>query len=213
MDLAQQTANFVEALLSLDRLQATEIARAICPDASGLSALDAMVVDSLKRIGDGWDDGTCSLAQIYMSGVICQEVLNELLQGIERHRSVFPRMGIGVLLDHHAMGKNMVLSVVRAAGGEILDFGCGLDVASMVALALEEKVEILLVSTLMLPSALHVRELRDMLDRSGRQIRLIVGGAPFRMDPDLWRRVGADADGGNAAGVIGILERLCGVAS
>jgi methanogenic corrinoid protein MtbC1 len=64
---------------------------------------------------------------------------------------------------------------------------------------------VLLVSTLLLPSALRVKDLRRRLDELHAPTRLIVGGAPFRLDPQLWREVGADANGNSATDAIALV--------
>ena len=60
----------------------------------------------------------------------------------------------------------------------------------------------------MLPSALKIKELRAKLDVAGLAVKLVVGGAPFRFDPQLWREVGADACGQNALEAIEIVRGL-----
>ena len=74
----------------------------------------------------------------------------------------------------------------------------------------EDCIEILLVSTLMLASALRLRELRAQLDSQGIAVKIIVGGAPFRFDPNLWREVGADATSNTASGAIEIIKEMIG---
>jgi methanogenic corrinoid protein MtbC1 len=69
-------------------------------------------------------------------------------------------------------------------------------------------VKILLISTLMLASALRVKEVRAMLDAVSTDVKLIVGGAPFRLAANLWREVGADAMGNNASDTIAIVSAL-----
>ncbi len=202
---------FLEALLSSDRIRAADIAGQACPTAETLPDLEELISHSLERIGEDWETGACALAQIYMAGIICEEILAQAPIAQERIPHPFPRMAIGVLMDHHSLGKKLVLSVIRATGYEILDFGCGLSVEELVERTLAEKVEVLLVSTLMYPSALRIRLVRERLGQVGCHPFLIVGGAPFRLDRDLWRRVGADADGGNATGIVDVLRETVGV--
>jgi trimethylamine corrinoid protein len=40
------------------------------------------------------------------------------------------------------------------------------------------------------------------------QVRIVVGGAPFRFDAELWRQVGADAMGRTAADALDIVATL-----
>lgn len=37
------------------------------------------MVPALDRIGTGWENGTIALSQVYMSGRICEEVVDDLL--------------------------------------------------------------------------------------------------------------------------------------
>jgi monomethylamine corrinoid protein len=61
---------------------------------------------------------------------------------------------------------------------------------------------------LMLRSALRVRELRFAFENAGLSVKLAVGGAPFRLDLNLWKKVGADATSDSAAGAVGIARRF-----
>ena len=89
-----------------------------------------------------------------------------------------------------------------------MDFGQGLSVEELVAKAIEHQVEILLISTLMLPSAMKVKAVKQQLAARGAAPLIVVGGAPFRLDKNLWQAVGADADGKNASNVIRTIEAL-----
>ncbi|HPX97836.1 MAG TPA: cobalamin-dependent protein, partial [Thermotogota bacterium] len=94
------------------------------------------------------------------------------------------------------------------AGYEVTDFGDGLTPERIVEKTIESRIEILLISTLMYVSALKVEELRGQFDREGYRVKIIVGGAPFRLDEGLWERVGADAGSRTASDVFDLLEYL-----
>jgi methanogenic corrinoid protein MtbC1 len=105
------------------------------------------------------------------------------------------------------LGKRIVCSVLRAAGWSVIDYGHG-TAESLAARAISDGLDILLVSALMLPSAMDVRRLTRALSASGAGVRVVVGGAPFVFDEQLWREVGADAVGRNASDAIAIVRRL-----
>ena len=207
-NLETMVAEFVQTLLQINRIKAAEIFERCHLRGNSFEELEKLTVDALVVIGDGWENGTVSLSQVYMGGVICEELIDQYLPKTETKRKDIPRMAIAVLLDHHALGKRIVYSVLRSAGFEVLDFGQGLSVESLIAKTIESEVEILLVSTLMLPSALKVKEVISTLKAQGCKVKVIVGGAPFRLDPALWQAVGADADGKNASSVIQTIENL-----
>ena len=74
--------------------------------------------------------------------------------------------------------------------------------------ALESEIEILLISTLMFASALKVKNIKEELNKVNSSIKIIVGGAPFRLNSNLWEEVGADAKGDSAADVIEIINKV-----
>lgn len=206
----ERSRRFEAALIAIDRAGAREVLSE--PAADGVTGLEATVVPALERIGDAWQQGALSLAQLYVAGRIAEEVVAEVAPRPSPRRRPQPRLAMAVLEDHHALGKRLVLSALRAAGYQVSDMGHGLSAAEIAAGCAADRVEMVLVSTLMLPSALHVKELRARLDVLPRRPRLVVGGAPFRIDTSLGQQVGADAAGGDSADALAIVARFAGEA-
>jgi methanogenic corrinoid protein MtbC1 len=200
--------NFIDALLQINRSRAAEIFEDLSHKATDFQMLDKIVMQALEAIGRDWEAGSVSLSQVYMAGIICEELIDQYLPEQNIKRSNTPKTGIGVLLDYHGLGKRMVYSTLRAGGIDVIDLGLGLSVEEMVERTMDEGIEILLISTLMLPSAMKVRSVRDLLTERGYKGKLIVGGAPFRLDPELWKQVGADATSGSAGDILLTIEGL-----
>ena len=68
--------------------------------------------------------------------------------------------------------------------------------------------EILLISTLMLRSALEVSKVREALKKKGALVKILVGGAPFNMDSGLWQVVGADRMAKTTAETVAMINQL-----
>ena len=204
MDLTAE--RFMQSLLSVDKQHCGEIIGAVLQQEGGNSEMEALVSESLERIGADWEAGEVSLAQVYMSGVICEELLEQNLRGLAQEKRKQPRVAILVLHDHHLLGKRIVLSVLRANGYEVEDLGGGVSVEQAVEKVKELQIEVLLVSTLMLHAADKVRALREVLDEEEQKVLIAVGGAPFRQDQELWQRVGADFFCRNANDALRFLE-------
>ncbi len=199
---------FESALLQVNRIKAAEIVEKAYALTNSFEVLESLIIKTLEKIGLDWENGSASLSQVYISGIICEELINKLPYKTGARREDFPKMAIGVLLDHHSLGKRIIYSVLNAAGFEVMDFGQGLTVNDLVEKTLGNKIEILLISTLMLPSALKVALVKEKLKANGAKTKIIVGGAPFRLDPNLWQKVGADADGKGTSEIISILGRV-----
>lgn len=194
-------AEFIEALEQLDRLRVGRIVSEGLATRTPLQLVEQVVIPALTAIGQAWHDGSASLSQVYMSGRICEEWIEHILPPDEREQKKQPRSAIVVLNDYHMLGKRIVYSMLRASGFATADYG-RLDVAGVVRRARDDRIEVLLISALMLPSALQVREVRQAL---GDSVKIAVGGAPFLFDENLWREVGADAMGRHAADAVQIL--------
>jgi len=202
-------SEFEQALLSLDRLAARNILLESEDSESSLQLVEKLVVPALERIGAGWEQGQVALSQVYMSGRICEELVDTLLPPGGLGRKNRPKMAIAVLQDYHLLGKRIVYSVLRASGFELLDYG-RVDVDDLVRRVRQDGVEVLLISVLMLPSALRVKEVRARLQAIGSDVKIVVGGAPFRLDDQLWKEVGADAMGREASEAVDIIAKMMG---
>jgi methanogenic corrinoid protein MtbC1 len=142
-----------------------------------------------------------------MSGRICEALMDELLPPGGAPRREQPVMAIAALEDYHLLGKRLVRSVLRAGGFDLKDYG-RVTVNEAAARAGDDRVRLLLISTLMLPSALQVGQLVRRLKAARCDVKLIVGGAPFLFDAELWREVGADAMGPSASDALGVVESV-----
>lgn len=200
------TRELREALESLDRPRIEALFQQAMRRYSPMEVAEGVIVPALEKLGEAWDAGTVALSQIYMSSRICEEMIERVLPPMAPERKGQPRQAIVVLSDYHMLGKRIVLSVMRASGFDILDYG-RLDVGELVERVVADNVKILLVSVLMLPAALKVKALRSALDARGARVRIAVGGAPFLFDSELWCEVGADAMGRTAADAVSIVRR------
>ena len=199
--------DFKNALLQIERIKAAEIFEKTYQKDNNFEDLEYLTVKALEKVGDGWEEGKFSLSQVYMSGIICEELIEKYIPENKLIENNKFKIAIGVLQDHHSLGKRIIHSVLKAGGYEIIDFGQGLTVEEIVDKTLKNEIDILMISTLMLPSALKVKKVVENLRSSGSSVKIIVGGAPFRLDGSLWQQVNADADGKNGIKALKIIER------
>lgn len=204
MDIDKKTRKiFEQGLISLNRVKVKDIIQELNDEWTPSDIVDNLITPVLGDIGDRWEAGEVALSQVYMSSIITEELIDSLLltkTPIKSH----PKMAIVVLDDFHALGKIIVYKALRSAGFVLEDYGLGASVDQLVRRTNDDDVKILLISVLMLPAALKVSELK----RSLPNVKIIVGGAPFRLDKQLANEVGADEMGTNAFEAIEIVNRL-----
>jgi len=200
--------NFELALLAIDQVKAKGIIAELAPSYTPLQLLEGLVAPALNHIGAAWEQGHIALSQVYMSGRICEDLVNELLPQSVSPQKNKPKMAIAVLEDYHLLGKRIVYAHLRSCGFELIDLGHGISAEALADLVIKDKIEILLISTLMLRAALKVKQVKEKLEAAGSKTKIIVGGAPFLLDPQLWQNVRADAMGRDAAEAASIILKL-----
>ena len=194
-----------QALVSVNRVAAQRLIENCLIQSSPAAIADGVIAPVLDGIGTAWETGQASLSQLYMAGLLAEELVTLLFPPGSELR-VQPAVAIAVMDDCHVLGKNIVRSVLQASGWAVADYG-SLNAEQLVAKVEQDGIQILLLSALMLRSALLVETVRDLLAQRGLSTRIIVGGAPFRFNSRLWQRVGAHAMGGNASSALAILDR------
>lgn len=209
ISMQELVTRFKDALLALDRVGADQLFGEVLQGVSPIVAVEKLVVPALEQVGADWETGTVALSQVYMSGRFCEELVERVLPPSDPDRKRQPRSAIVVLNDYHMLGKRIVWSLMRASGFELFDYG-RMTVDELVDRALQDRLRVLLISTLILPSALKAKDVCARLKEASPDIRIAVGGAPFSFDRQLWREVGADAMGVNAADAVTIVERWMG---
>ena len=205
-DTAESTLSerLEQALLAVDRAAASRIMQRAAAVLEPAEIADRVVSPALLAIGDGWEARHVALSQVFMAGRIVEALTGEL--GTFNRPTCSPlRLGIGVLGDRHTLGKRIVFATLRCGGYPAVDLGSGLTPAAMAEAAIAADLDVLMVSVLMLNKALAVSEVLAELAARGRAgMPVVVGGAPFTQDPELWQRVGASAMGRSAGDALRI---------
>lgn len=103
--------------------------------------------------------------------------------------------------DIHEIGKNIVASLLKGAGFEVIDLGVDVSPDKFIQAIQEEKPDILGMSALMTTTMLSMKKTIDLLDEKNlrEKVKVIVGGAP--VSEIYAQQIGADAyaeDGSSA---------------
>lgn len=202
-----------EAIYDTDRDRAKEVVRkALKTGVTPEKIIFELVVPAMNRmIRSISEDFDANLAQHFMTAQIAGEVTEDMLARIASPPLPVGRIVIGTAEgDIHSLGKRIVIGCLKAYMIESTDLGVNVPPEKFVEEALARKASVIGVSAMMLHTAAGengpagVRKILQEKNLEG-QIRLIVGGAPFRFDPGLYRTIGADAfadDGIVAASII-----------
>ncbi|ATW23802.1 cobalamin B12-binding domain-containing protein [Candidatus Formimonas warabiya] len=140
------------------------------------------VMDGLRIVGDKYNNGTCFIADLIVSGMLAQEIfsfINDAVMDIS-YEKVMGKVVIGTIYeDIHDIGKNLFCDCLRCNGVNVIDLGVDVPVGEFIAAAERHKPDILAISTVMDNSFTHIKDLIMGLGKAGisGNIKIVVGGA------------------------------------
>lgn len=196
----------IQSIRYVDRNEASHLFDMVFKK-SGVEGLNLSIIEVLNKIGDLWESDKLSLTQLYMSGVICSEVIDSY--DIETTIiSSSLKIAIGVIKDVHTLGKKIIYSNLKSQGFNITDIGSRLSPEDILKIVKENDYDLLLLSALMHGSALYVKNVVELFEKNNIKIPIIVGGAPFRLDEELYKTVSADYTASGPKQLIEIIKGL-----
>jgi len=167
----------------------------------------SIIPSTLNSLGERWAKGELALTQIYAAARIVEETMDRLSPDVHTISQIKCKVVVGAL-DYHGLGKNIITKFLRASGVKVIDLGTNIRPERVAEVAVENKVNAILISALMLHVCFETKRIKQIINRQGLKIPIMVGGAPFNFDRDLWKKVGADAEGRNICETFGELKEL-----
>ncbi len=165
----------------------------------------------MERFGEMQANLEITLSEIYAIAKIGQATIEQLMSLLPTSTHTSGAVVIGTIAgDFHGMGAKIVGIFLRMAGFEVHDLGINVPGTAFVDTAVAHNASIICVSTLLLHTMDQIRAIHDILDerKLTNSIKLVVGGAPFNFDSELYKIVNADATAINASDAIEVVSRL-----
>lgn len=211
---------FNEALFDTDRERAMKIVTnaveaGYSPEDVVFKVVIPAVDGMIKAISEDMD---ANLAQHFMTSQIAAEVTEAMVAKFDIPPEKIGRVIIGTSKDDlHTLGKRIVIGCLKSMMIDVIDLGTNVPAERFVEEAQKQDAQVIAISSMMVHTATNKdgsSKVRQLLKEKGLEdkIKIIVGGAPYRFDPDLYKVVGADAwaDDGISAGKV-ISDMIKGV--
>ncbi|MDF1549169.1 MAG: cobalamin-dependent protein [Bacteroidales bacterium] len=164
--------------------------------------------------GKLWMQGKLSLAHGYISGKVAEEFYVIASGNEEFNIATKENKGTIVLGniedDFHPLGRRLVKIFSQAMGWNMIDLGNDIPAEVFVEKAIENKADIIAISAMMFTTAKNIIKVRKELDtlKLSGQIKLAVGGAVFKLRPELVTEIGGDGTADTAIEAPQLFERL-----
>jgi methanogenic corrinoid protein MtbC1 len=180
----------------------------------GASVLD-VYIDVLQaaqfEVGRLWETNVITVAEEHMATAITQYVIAQLYPRIERPRAIKGNVVVtGVEGELHQIGPNIIADVLEASGWDVRFLGANVPHAGILRVIEEHKARVVGISVTMLFNISQLIDLIESIDRTfGREnVRVVVGGSAFRLNPNIWRETGADGFAPDARQAIAMMNGL-----
>jgi 5-methyltetrahydrofolate--homocysteine methyltransferase len=180
----------------------------------GFKPLDIIntMAEGMKVIGDMFERGEYFISDLIVASEIFKEVMKILEPLIMKEKEVMKPIGrvvIGTIEgDIHDIGKNLVATMLRVNGFEVIDLGVDVSPQKFVEAVKQYNPDIVGMSALLTSTMMNMRKVIETLEKEGLRdkVKVIVGGAPIT--EEFAKRIGADAYGENAIVAVDICKRL-----
>jgi methanogenic corrinoid protein MtbC1 len=165
-----------------------------------------------REVGRLWQMNRLSIAQEHYVTAATQLVMSQL------YPRIFATARVGRCLvatcvggELHEIGVRMVADLFEMAGWDSYYLGANTPVQGVLEASRERQADVLAISATL---TMHVGQVRALIERVratevGRRTAVLVGGYPFLLSPELWRRVGADGFAPDAGQAVQVANRLC----
>ena len=195
---------FLQAILTGQRHAAVQIAKEALR--SGLS-LRELYIDvcqpALYEVGRRWESNRLTVAQEHVATAITQYVAQVYEAPDVRAAAAKGRIVLtGVEGELHSVGAIMVGDLLETSGFHVRFLGTNLPTGSILGVIRDAAPSHVGISATMLFNIGAVRQLIDAVRAEcSDRVAIVVGGAAFRTNPDLWRHVSADSYAADLRGI------------
>ncbi len=164
-------------------------------------------------VGRKYEEKVYFLAELIMAG----EVMREGMKILEPHLKPGDLKGRGRVVigtvkgDLHDIGKNIVITLLKATGFEVIDLGVDVPVNKFVEAIREHEPDILGMSALLTTTMKEMESVIKEIEKTGLRgkVKAIIGGAPIT--PEFAEKIGADAAARDAVKGADICKRWRGI--
>ncbi|MCF6246346.1 MAG: cobalamin-dependent protein [Desulfobacula sp.] len=169
-----------------------------------------------KMINALTTDLDATISQHFIASQVAEEITEKMLARFKIKPGMEGRVIIGTPLgDFHGLGKKIVAGCLRANLFMVEDIGLNISPEVFVDKAESFGAQVIGISSMMIHTATGEngpKMVKKILIQRGleNKIKLVVGGAPYRFDSDLYKEVGADAYADNGITATKVIRELLG---
>lgn len=214
---SQLAQEYLDALLNGKRQDASRLILEAAQSGVSIREIYLHVFQPAQHeIGRLWQINQISVAQEHYCTAATQLIMSQLypylFSGERTGRSVVAACVGG---DLHELGVRMVSDFFEIEGWDTFYLGANTPTPSILQAIRERHADVVAISVTITSHMRKAESLIDAIrsDEGCKDVKILVGGYPFNIAPELWRQLGADGSASNAEDAIRLAERLVPKAS
>lgn len=206
-------SDYLAVILNGNRSKAREQIRDAREKGTSIKDLYLHVFQPVEReIGRLWESNKISVAHEHFATAVTQFIMSELYPDI---LAAPPKKQVAIATcvgnELHEIGIRMVADFLQLDGWTVYYLGANLPTDAVVSAVNEYKPNLLAISATLLPHVSRLANLVNVVRKSAKNsLKILVGGYPFSIIPDLYTKVGADGFALDAERAVTVANELVG---
>ena len=203
-----------EALRDLEENKVYELVEKYIAEEKPVLEIIAALNEGMVGVGERFSENIYFISQLMFSAEILKGVmvkLDPLLQG-EESKDVAKKVVLGTVKgDIHDIGKNIVATLMRGSGFDVIDLGVDVPADKFIETIKESGAKILAMSALLNFTYPEMKTVVDALEAAGLKgkVKTVIGGAP--VNEQVREFCGADYVATDAVHGVNICKEIYGV--
>jgi corrinoid protein of di/trimethylamine methyltransferase len=177
---------------------------------SPAAIIDQGMVAAMESLNESFKNGTVFIPEVLAAA----RAMNSAVLFLEPYLAEKDRRRVGKILigtvkgDLHDIGKNMVATMLRGIGFNVIDLGIDIGADAFVKHVAEQRPQVLGLSALLTTTMAEMGKVLKALERAGLRgsVKVMVGGAP--VNARFAEEIGADGYGRDAAEAVEVAKQL-----
>ncbi|MEX1011684.1 MAG: cobalamin-dependent protein [Balneolaceae bacterium] len=210
--LADEAKAYLDFLLNGKRKKAADLIEKLVEGGQSIREIYEHIFQKTQyEVGALWQSNKISVAHEHYCTAATQLIMSGLYPRIFSMKKSGRKLVACTVADElHEIGIRMVSDFFEMEGWDTHYLGANMPDEHLIKLLKEDKTDLLAISVTL---PLHIEKAARLIeqvreDEQIGKIKIMVGGYPFGIVPDLWKKIGADASEGSAKEAIEMANKL-----
>ncbi len=203
---------YLDALLKADRRKALDTIMTTYKNGTSIKDIYMKVFQVAQlEVGRLWQTNKISVAQEHYITASTQVIMSQLYPFLFNTKKVGKNLVITCVNGElHEIGARMIADFFEMDGWNTYYLGANSPVSSIIKTIESYQADVLAISATMTFNISAVTELIIQVRNNpvSKAVKIVVGGYPFKIAPNLWKLVGADGFAANAEEAVSYVNQL-----